>query len=306
MKQKKVILLAGPTACGKSDLAIKLAQNINGVIVNADSMQIYREISILTSRPILKDTKTVEHYLYGINTVKKNFSTGLWLQMVKKKIHEQWKKGKTPIIVGGTGLYFKALIEGLAEMPIIPNSFRMKIRKLHDRVGQNNFFSQLIKLDPLSKLYILPTDSQRSIRAYEIKKYTNKSFFNIIKKTKPSFSNNIFKKIFINIPKDHLHKKIEKRVEKMFKDGVITEVEKFLKLDLKEDLSAHKIIGISEIKEYLQKKITLIETKQLIKQKTRQYAKRQFTWARGNMKNWDFIYSSNLNDLFKKTINKIS
>ena len=158
----------------------------------------------------------------------------------------------------------------------------------------------------LVKKFILPTDSQRSMRAYEIKKFTNKSLFKFIKKTQPNFNKKIFIKLFINSPKELLHTKIETRVERMFKDGAVNEVQNFFKIRVKKEMSSNKIIGIREIKAYLQKKSTLTETKELIKQKTRQYAKRQFTWARGHMKSWKMIYSSNINDLYKKAINKIS
>ena len=165
-KEKKVILLAGPTASGKSKLAIKLAKHFKGEIINADSMQVYKEISILTSKPRLKDTKIIRHHLYGFNSVKKKFSTGLWLKMVKEKIEELWKSGKTPIIVGGTGLYFKALTDGLVKIPDIPNNIRTKARTLHKKMGPKKFFIKLIKLDPLAKRFILPSDTQRSMRAY--------------------------------------------------------------------------------------------------------------------------------------------
>ena len=303
---KKVILLAGPTASGKSELAIKLAQHFNGEIINADSMQIYKEISILTYKPRKKDTTIIKHHLYGFNSVKKKFSTGHWLRMALKKIEEQWKNEKTPIVVGGTGLYFKALTDGLVKIPEISNNLRAEIRKLQNKIGQEKFFNKLIKLDPLAKSFVLPSDAQRSMRAYEVKKFTNKSLFEFTKETKSNFNNSIFKKLFINIPRELLHKKIEKRVEKMFNDGAVDEVKKFYKMKVNEDLSSNKIIGIKEIKYYLQGKITLIAAKELIIQKTRQYAKRQFTWARGHMKSWNMIYSSDINDLFKKTVNKIS
>ena len=139
-QEKKVILLAGPTASGKSKLAIKLAEHYNGEIINADSMQIYKEISILTSKPGLKDTKIINHHLYGFNSVKEKFSTGHWLKMATEKIQEQWSNNKTPIVVGGTGLYFKALTEGLVKIPDIPSSIRLHIRKLHKEMGQKKIF----------------------------------------------------------------------------------------------------------------------------------------------------------------------
>ncbi len=307
MKLKnKVILLAGPTASGKSKLAIKLAKHLKSEIINADSMQIYKEISILTSRPDNQDIKLAKHSLYGFKSVKKKFSTGHWLKIVTKKIKKQWKRKKIPIVVGGTGLYFKALTDGLVDIPNIPESFRKKVRSLHKKLGQKSFFDQLIKVDYISKNYISASDTQRTIRAYEVKKFTNKSLFNFVKKTKSNFKKNAFKKIFINTPKDILHKKIENRVEEMFERGAVNEVKNFLKLRVKKDLSSNKIIGIREISDYLNDKITLFQAKDLIAQKTRQYSKRQFTWARGHMKSWEMIYSSDLNVLFKKIINKIS
>ena len=304
--KKKVILIAGPTASGKSKLAIKLASFLNSEIINADSMQVYKEISILTSKPNFKDLKIAKHHLYGFVSVKKKFSAGSWLKMTIKKIEKQWENNKTPIVVGGTGLYFNALINGLVKIPEIPSKLRMAIRKSHKKIGQKNFYIKLVKLDPLAKKFVLSTDTQRCIRAYEVKKFTNKSLFDYTKKTKPNFDIKVFKKIFINIPKELLHKKIDQSVEKMFKDGAIQEVNKFYKMKVNKELSSNKIIGIKEIKEYLKGKTTLIKAKELIAQKTRQYAKRQFTWARGHMKSWEMIYSPNTNDLFKKTINKIS
>ena len=150
------------------------------------------------------------------------------------------------------------------------------------------------------------SDTQRSMRAYEVKKFTNKSLFEFTKETKSNFKNNVFKKLFINIPRELLHQKIEKRVEEMFNDGAVDEVKKFNKMKVNKELSSNKMIGIKEIRDYLKGEVTLTKAKELIKQKTRQYAKRQFTWARGHMNSWEMIYSPNINDLFKKTINKIS
>jgi tRNA dimethylallyltransferase len=304
--EKRIILLAGPTASGKSELAIRLAEHLNSEVINADSMQIYKEISILNSRPSISDTKKIKHHLYGFNSVKQKFSTGHWLELVLKKIQEQWSHSKTPIVVGGSGLYFKALSDGLVKIPNIPDNIKSEVRMLHNKLGQKFFFSQLIKLDPIAKNFILPSDVQRSMRAYEVKKFIGKSLFELIKKTKSNFDQNIFKKIFINTPRDLLSGKIEKRVEKMFKEGAIDEVKNFIKMKVYYELSSNKIIGINEVKNYLQGKLTLIETKELIAQKTKQYAKRQFTWSRGHMKSWEMIYSANTNDLFNKALNKIS
>ena len=306
MKEKTIILIAGPTASGKSSLSIKLAKFFDSEIINADSMQIYKEFSALTSKPTLQDTNNIKHHLYGFNSVKKKFSTGQWLELVLKKIENQWKDKKIPIVVGGTGLYFKALTEGLVKIPEIPSKIRNEARTLQEKVGQEIFFKMLIKLDPLAKKFVLPTDKQRSLRIYEVKKFINKSLFDLIRKTKSNYEKKVFKKLFINPPKELLHVNIENRVEKMINSGAIKEVEKFIKMNVYHELSANKIIGIREIKNYLNGKLTIEETKELIIQKTKQYAKRQFTWSRGHMKSWDKIYSPNINDLYKKALNKIS
>ena len=141
-QEKKVILLAGPTASGKSKLALQLAKNLNGEIINADSMQVYNEIFILTSRPTSYDTNIVKHYLYGFYSVKQKFSTGHWLKMAISKMEDLWNQNRIPILVGGAGLYFKVLTEGLADIPDIPNNLRFEIRKLHKKIGQKKFYYQ--------------------------------------------------------------------------------------------------------------------------------------------------------------------
>ena len=174
--KSKIILIFGPTASGKSNFSVKLAKKINGEIINADSMQVYKELKILSARPNLKDYQRIKHHLYGFHNVKNNFSTGNWLKFAIKKIKEVRRKKKTPIFVGGTGLYFKALTDGLVSIPNIPIRFRNKIRTLHKTLGQKRFYQKLIRLDPNSKEKINPTDVQRSIRAYEVKEFTKKSW----------------------------------------------------------------------------------------------------------------------------------
>ena len=152
--KSKIILIYGPTASGKSKFAIKLAKKIKGEIINADSMQVYKELKILSARPLLKNYKNIKHHLYGFQSVKKNFSSGDWLKLVNKKILDIKKRKKTPILVGGTGLYFKAITEGLVNIPNIPIRLRSRIRSLHKKIGSKKFFSELVKLDPVSKNFI--------------------------------------------------------------------------------------------------------------------------------------------------------
>ena len=298
--KSKIILISGPTASGKSNFAIKLAKKIRGEIVNADSMQVYKELKILTARPLKKKYQKIKHHLYGFQSVKKKFSTGKWLDLATEKIALVKKRKKTPILVGGTGLYFKALTDGLVKIPNIPIKFRNKIRNLQKKIGQNKFYKQLIKLDPLINEKIKPTDIQRSIRAYEVKSYTKKSLVEWFKNTKTKFVDDDFIKIYIDFPRQDLLDRISARIDRMFEQGAITEVKKYLKLKVGKDKTSNKVIGINEIKDFLNKKSDLKEVKEKIIVKTRQYAKRQSTWARGQMVNWQKINPKDLKKFLKK------
>ena len=300
--KSKIILIYGPTASGKSIFAIKLAKKINGEIINADSMQVYKELRILSARPSIKDYRKVKHHLYGFQNSKKNFSTGTWLKLASQKILEIKKRKKTPILVGGTGLYFKALTEGIVNIPNIPVGFREKIRSLHKKSGQKKFFLKLIKIDPLARNHINPSDSQRSIRAYEIKLFTKKSMYDWFKKTKSNYDQKSFYKIYLDFPRNDLIERIAQRARQMIKKGAINEVKKFISLKIPRDKSVNKAIGVSEIEEYLNKKIEIEEVIEKISVKTRQYAKRQSTWARGNMMNWKKINLYNRYKFLKKEI----
>ena len=285
----KIILISGPTASGKSEFAVKLAKKVNGEIINADSMQIYKEIKVLNTRPDSRLTKKIKHHLYGFYSVKKKFSVALWLKLTNRIIQKLLKKNKTPIIVGGTGLYFKSLIDGLVKIPSIPLKFRQKIIKHQNLIGQNKFFKKLIILDPLCKKYLNPNDVQRSIRAYEVKKFTGISLFEWFKKTKSKYNKNLFVKIYLEFPRQRIIKRIETRCGKIIGTRSINEVKNFNSLKVKKNLSSNKIIGINEINDYLAEKYNLEEVKEKISIKTRQYAKRQSTWARGHMSDWTCI-----------------
>ena len=298
--KSKIILISGPTASGKSNFAVKLAKKINGEIINADSMQVYKELKILSARPNLKDYQKIRHHLYGFHNVKNNFSTGDWLKLTIKKINEIKKRKHIPILVGGTGLYYKALTEGLVRIPNIPVRFRYKIRSLHKKLGQKSFYKKLLKLDPTSKIKINSTDAQRSIRAYEVKAFTNKSLHDWFKNTNSYFKNEDFLKIYIDFSRQELIKRINLRTEKMLKSGAIEEVKRFIKLKVRRDKSVNKAIGIDEIKKYLNNEKDLSEIKENISIKTRQYAKRQRTWARGNMMSWLKLEPQDINKFLKK------
>jgi tRNA dimethylallyltransferase len=299
-KQSKIILISGPTASGKSSFAVKIAKKIQGEIINADSMQVYKKLKILTARPNKIEQKNIKHHLYGFVDLKEKFSTGQWLELVIKKIKEIKKRKNIPILVGGTGLYFQSLINGLVKIPEIPLKFRNKIRMIQKKEGQKKFYKRLLKIDPMAKDKFDPNDAQRTIRAFEIKSFTKISMYEWLNKTKSEFKDEEFLKLYIDFKREGLIKQISLRSIKMIELGAINEVKKFIKSKIKKDLSVNKVIGIDELTQYLDKKINLDQAQELISIKTRQYAKRQATWARSRMISWVKINPIKITDYIKK------
>ena len=304
-KQSKIILISGPTASGKSNFAVKIAKKINGEIINADSMQVYKRLKILTARPSNKNKQNIKHHLYGVIDLDKKFSTGEWLKATIKKIKEIKKIKKVPILVGGTGLYFQSLINGLVEIPEIPEKFRNRIRAIHKKEGQKKFYKKLLKIDPKIKGKFDQNDSQRTIRAFEIKSFTKVSMYDWFNKTTSEFRDSDFLKLYLSVDREELIKRINKRTLVMMKEGAIKEVKKFISLKIKKDQSVNKVIGIDELTQYLENKIDLDEAVELILIKTRQYAKRQATWARTRMTSWNKITLTAIDGYIKK-LNKSS
>ena len=299
-KQSKIILISGPTASGKSKFAVKIAKKIEGEIINADSMQVYKTLKILTARPNKEEQKNIKHHLYGVVDLNEKFSTGQWLELAIKKIKSVQKKKKIPILVGGTGLYFQSLINGLVKIPEIPLKFRNKVRLMSKREGQKKFYKKLLKLDPKVKDKFDPNDTQRSIRAYEIKSYTDISMYDWLARTESEFKNSDFLKLYIETKREKLIERINLRTLNMINGGAINEVKKFIKLKIRKDQSVNKVIGIAELTQYLNHEVTLEEAKELISIKTRQYAKRQATWARTRMTSWKKIKPTRIDDFIKK------
>ena len=298
--KSKIILISGPTASGKSSFAIKFAKKVNGEIINADSMQVYKQLKILSARPDPKQYQKIRHHLYGFHDAKRNFSTGDWLKLVNKKIKDVQRRKRTPILVGGTGLYFKALTNGFVKIPHISVKLRNQIRNMQKKLGQKKFYEKLLKLDPPLKGKINPTDSQRSIRAYEVKKFTKISLYEWFKNTKSNFLEADFLKVYIDYPRQELIGRINLRTKEMIENGAIKEVKNFIKLKVRKDKSANKAIGVMEIKDFLNKEKDLEQIKEKIAIKTRQYAKRQSTWARGNMMSWIKLKPKDINKFLKK------
>ena len=304
-KQSKIILISGPTASGKSNFAVKIAKKINGEIINADSMQVYKRLKILTARPSNKNKQNIKHHLYGVIDLDKKFSTGEWLKATIKKIKEIKKIKKVPILVGGTGLYFQSLINGLVEIPEIPVKFRNRIRAIHKKEGQKKFYKKLLKIDPKIKGKFDQNDSQRTIRAFEIKSFTKVSMYDWFNKTTSEFRDSDFLKLYLSVDREELIKRINKRTLVMMNEGAIKEVKKFISLKIKKEQSVNKVIGIDELTQYLENKIDLDEAVELILIKTIQYAKRQATWARTRMTSLNKITLTAIDGYIKK-LNKSS
>ncbi len=290
--KKKIILLFGPTASGKSRLSLDIAREFNAEIVNADSMQVYKEVKILSARP---DKNNIKHHLYGFISVKKNFSTGSWYKLATKKIKNINRRGKIALVVGGTGLYFKALTQGLSEIPEVPKLSKNLI--IDKKYVLNN---------PKVFKGISINDTQRLNRALSVYKYTKKPLWMWQKKNKKNFTNSDFIKIFLQPEKTELEKIIKKRFDVMLESGAIKEAENFKKIKVSPSNSSNYIIGINEISEFLGKKISLRELKEKVVVRSRQYAKRQFTWQRGQMKDWKGFTDINYLDLRKKILRYLS
>tara|TARA_B100000945_G_scaffold72668_1_gene55508 strand:+ start:56 stop:949 length:894 start_codon:yes stop_codon:yes gene_type:complete len=290
--KKKIILLFGPTASGKSKLAIDIAKKFNAEIINADSMQVYKEIKILSARPTYQ---SIKHHMYGFVSVKHSFSTGEWLKRASKIIKRINKKGKIALVVGGTGLYFKALTHGFSEIPNIPKP------KANFKLNKN----YIVKFPKIFK-DISFNDKQRLQRAFLVYKHTGIPLWKWQKKNKKFFNSKDFNKIYLYPPKIEVENRIKKRFLEMIKKGAINETKKFIKINTNPMSPSNFIIGLKEISEFLGNEISLETLKEKVVIRSRQYAKRQYTWQRGQMKGWRGFSDTNYLDLRKKVIRYLS
>lgn len=278
MKKRTITLIAGPTASGKSDFALKLAEENDAVIVNADSMQIYDVLNVITARPSAEDTARVQHYLYGYVSPEKQYSTGKWL----KDVAEVLKTVERPLIfVGGTGLYFKALTEGLAIIPDIPEETRKKWRTRLEGEGAPELYKLLQGIDYELSRRLSEKDGQRIIRALEVHDATGKTLsYWQNKKTEPLLETGDLKKLLLLPERDVVYRRIERRFDKMVENGALKEARALDELGLNPSMPAMKAIGIPEFIDVLKGKKTIGEAIVEAKTNTRRYAKRQMTWFR--------------------------
>lgn len=278
------ILITGPTASGKSALAVKLAQVHNGEVINADSMQVYDTLHVLTARPDAEDMGGIPHHLYGTVPAATAYSTGEWLRAVAPLLEDLRARGTLPVFVGGTGLYFKALTGGLSEMPEIPAAIRAKWRARLVEDGPWALHAELGARDPDMADQLSPSDGQRIARALEVKEATGRSI-STFQETPGSALVDPAKawKIIVEPERQVLHDRINRRFEVMLDRGAIEEVRALLALDLPRELPVMKAIGVPQIVAMLAGELTRAQVTAQASAATRQYAKRQMTWFRNQM-----------------------
>ena len=283
-----IIVISGPTGIGKSKLAISLAKKINGVIINADSMQIYKELKIISSQPSDRDKKIISHELYGIKSIYQKFSVMDWLELVEKKLDIIFNKNKIPIIVGGTGMYIKSAINGISKIPKVDNEVFEECSKLFDKIGLLEFRKLVEKVD--KDFTEKNIDKQRLIRAYSVYLQTGKAISKWYKSSNINKIYNTFFSILLEQDREKNYQNCENRFEEFINKGAIEEV-KFLKdKNFDRSLPGFKCLGVNWILKYLEKEITLEDAILLSKRDTRRYVKRQLTWFRHNF-NPDLILS---------------
>ncbi len=284
----EAILIAGPTASGKSRLALELAREHDGLIVNADSMQVYGELSILTARPTTEDETEVPHRLYGHVTAATRYSVGRWLDDVGGILSQARRQGRTAIVVGGTGLYFKALTEGLAEVPPIPAEVRQQVLATTEGEASETLHRRLAEADPEDAAGIRPSDRSRILRAMEVFEATGRSLAAWrARPATPILDPAKAERLILDPDRAILHERIARRAEAMIHHGAIEEARALAKLGLSPDLPAMKAIGVRELLDHLAGKLSVDEALAGIKTETRRYAKRQATWFRHQMEGWE-------------------
>ena len=274
-----IFFITGPTGIGKSDLAIKLSKKINGEIINADSMQIYKELKVITARPTNIDIKLIKHHLYGYVSGSERYNVEKWCNDAKNIIESLFKRNVTPIFVGGTGLYIDTLINGITSIPSIPESIKKESNNLFDKIGLDNFFDLIKKIDINAVNNISKNDTQRLKRIWEVYKFTGKKFSLWKDNKNKKFLDNIEYKIILYLPdRTKNYNRVNKRVESMIENGAVHEIENLLKYNYSSKLPIMRAHGVPEISSYLQKKVTLEECINNIQLVTRHYVKRQNTW----------------------------
>lgn len=284
MPERRVVIIAGPTASGKSALALRLAESGNGVIINADSMQVYQGLSILTAGPTQEEMCRVPHRLFFYLDPAHACSVGQWMESARLAIYETWQEGKLPIVVGGTGMYLKCLMEGISSIPDIDTELRETLRKSCEQLGTAAMYEQLQTRDPEMASRLKPGDTQRILRALEVLHQTGISLAEWQQKPRlRPLPDAIFWPYSLQIPREKLYERCNLRLETMLKMGAMAELKLLLGRKLSPELPAMRAVGVPELSSYLRGEATLPEALEKAQQTTRNYAKRQMTWLRNQL-----------------------
>lgn len=284
---KRPILIAGPTASGKSALALQLARDRGGVIVNADSMQVYEELEILSARPSRADMADVPHRLYGHVPMREGYSVGRFVREVERVLAELDASGAVPVIVGGTGLYLKALLEGLSPIPAIPPAVREHWRAQAECLGPARLHRELGARDPVTAARLSPTDPQRIARALEVMEATGRPLSDWQRERgRPLLKEEETERLLVLPDRATLHARSEARFDAMMEAGALEEAGRIAALDLDHALPGMRALGLRPLLAHLAGRMTLQEAVAEAKSETRRYIKRQVTWVNGNMSTW--------------------
>jgi tRNA dimethylallyltransferase len=290
MSRPGAILIAGPTASGKSALALEIAQKIGGVIINADSMQVYRDLRVITARPTVEEEGQAPHRLYGHVDAAENYSAGRWCVDAQAAIAEAEQAGQVPIVVGGTGLYFKVLTQGLAAVPPIPSDIRATLRDRLEREGVAPLYAELLQRDPVTAHRLMPGDRSRIARALEVVLATGRSLSDWhCEGMPPVIGAAEAAKIFLSVDRAELARRIDARFEAMLTQGALEEVERLAARSLDPALPAMKAHGVPWLIRHLRGEIGLPEAAEAAKSDTRRYTKRQTTWFRHQAPDWSWL-----------------
>jgi tRNA dimethylallyltransferase len=290
MSRPDAILIAGPTASGKSALALALAQELGGMVINADSMQVYRDLRIITARPSPEDEARVAHRLYGHVDAAENYSVGRWLADVRTALDDARESKRVPILVGGTGLYFKALTQGLSAVPPIPPDIRASVRARLEAHGAQALHAELARRDAGAAAALKPGDRTRIARALEVIEATGRSLADWHRDgLPPLLDGSRAAKLFLSVERDDLRARIDARFNAMLAGGALDEVRALAARKLDPLLPAMKAHGVPWLLRHLAGEITLGAAAQGGKNDTRRYTKRQFTWARHQLPDWTWI-----------------
>ena len=298
MNKTVVILIAGPTASGKSALAHALAERLSGTVINADSMQVYRELRILTARPSEAETAAVPYRLYGHVPGHEAYSAARYADEARSAIAEAQAAGRIPVVVGGTGLYFKALLEGLSPIPPIPPDIRTRWRDAAAEQGAAALHAVLAKRDPVMAARLRPSDPQRIVRALEVLEATGISLATWQEMPgEPVIQLDEALPLVVSPPREVLRQRIDARFDAMIEEGATEEVRALARLGLDPDLPLMRALGVRPLMDMLAGRVSAIEAVEGAKAETRQYAKRQVTWLRSNMSAWKWQNAQDMESL---------